>query len=41
MFDIKDLCKFLVKAKKITYASGDESKKNIEKDHSTTIGYEE
>jgi len=40
MINIQDLCKFLVKAKKSTYASGDESKKIIEKDKSTTLIFE-
>ncbi len=41
MFDTKELCKFLVKAKKSTYASGDNSKKIIESDKSTTLIFED
>jgi len=41
MINIQDLCKFLVKAKKSTYASGDETKKIIEKDKSTTLIFED
>jgi hypothetical protein len=41
MFDKKDLCKFLVKAKKTTYAVGDLAKKIINDDKSTTLTFEE
>jgi hypothetical protein len=37
MIKIESLCKFLSKAKKATYASGEESEKIIEKDKSTTL----
>lgn len=41
MINQKDLCEFLVKAKKATYASGDSAKKIIEADKSTTMIFEE
>lgn len=37
MINRKQLCKFLVKAKKATYAAGDKSKKTIEKDKSISL----
>jgi len=37
MIDRKQLCKFLVKAKKSTYAAGDMAKKIVEDDKSTTL----
>lgn len=41
MFDLNNLSKFLVKAKKSTYASGDRAQKLIEKDGSTTLVFED
>lgn len=41
MISQKELCEFLVKAKKATYASGDSAKKTIEADKSTTIIFED
>lgn len=41
MLDKKELCKFLVKAKKTTYAAGDLANKIINADHSTTLTFEE
>ena len=41
MFDKKELCKFLVKAKKSTYAAGDNAEKIIRDDKSTTIVFED
>lgn len=41
MTNLKELCEFLVKAKKSTYATGDESKKIIGADKSTTLIFEE
>ncbi|MDD5043753.1 MAG: DUF5680 domain-containing protein [Patescibacteria group bacterium] len=41
MFDKNQLCKFLVKAKKSTYAAGDKAKKIIENDKSTTLIFED
>ena len=41
MIDIQELCKFLTKAKKATYASGEETKKIKEEDLSTTLVFEE
>lgn len=41
MINQKDLCKFLVLAKKATYASGDVSKKVVELDKSTTLIFDE
>lgn len=35
--NVTDLCKFLVKAKKATYASGDSANKIINDDKSTTL----
>ena len=40
MIDLKKLCKFLVEAKKSTYAAGEAVKKIIENDKSTTLIYE-
>jgi hypothetical protein len=40
MINLKELSKFLVTAKKATYASGEEAKKIIEKDKSTTLIFE-
>lgn len=40
MIDLNELCKFLVKAKKATYASGDVARKIIENDKSTTLIFE-
>lgn len=37
MINRKQLCKFLVRAKKSTYASGDSAKKIIESDKSTSL----
>ena len=39
--DEKQLCKFLVKAKKSTYAAGDKADKIIEDDKSTSLFFEE
>ena len=41
MIDLKELCKFLVKAKKSTYAAGDVAKKIIETNKSTTLIFED
>ena len=41
MINLNELCKFLVKAKKSTYAAGDTAKKVIEGDKSTTLVFEE
>ena len=41
MIELNSLRSFLVKAKKAGYASGDAAIKTIEKDHSTTLIYEE
>jgi len=41
MILLQNLQKFLVKAKKYTYASGEENKKIKEIDHSTTLIFEE
>ncbi len=41
MFDQNELCKFLVKAKKSTYAAGDSAKKIVEADKSTTLIFED
>lgn len=41
MLNKKELCLFLVKAKKATYASGENAEKIIEKDNSTTLIFEE
>lgn len=41
MFKLKDLCEFLVKAKKSTYAAGDTAQKTIEPDKSTTLFFED
>jgi len=41
MFDPQQLKEFLVKAKKSTYASGDETTKIIENDTSTTLTFKE
>lgn len=40
MIDKKQLCKFLVEAKKSTYAAGEVAKKIIENDKSTTLIFE-
>ncbi len=41
MINPKELCEFLVKAKRSTYAAGDAAKKNIENDKSTTMTFED
>ena len=41
MFGKKELCKFLVKAKKSTYAAGDAAKKIVNGDKSTTLIFED
>lgn len=41
MFTIENLCKFITKAKRATYASGDSSKSLKEADTSTTLVFEE
>ncbi|OIO49633.1 MAG: hypothetical protein AUJ34_00805 [Parcubacteria group bacterium CG1_02_41_12] len=41
MIDKQRLCKFLVKAKKATYAAGETSKKIVEDDKSTTLIFED
>lgn len=41
MIDIKELCKFLVKAKKSTYAAGEVAKKTVGTDKSTTLVFED
>ena len=41
MINLNELRAFLVKAKKATYASGDDSAKIIEKDKSTTLIFED
>ena len=41
MSDLNKLCKFLVKAKKSTYASGDDAKKIINDDKSTTMLFDD
>lgn len=41
MIDKKQLCEFLVKAKKSTYAAGEIAKKIIENDKSTTMIFED
>lgn len=40
MFNKKELCKFLVKAKRATYASGDSTRKIVNDDKSTTLIFE-
>ncbi len=40
MINKKELCKFLVEAKKSTYAAGDSAQKNINDDKSTTLIFE-
>ena len=40
MLDTKKLCKFLVEAKKVTYATGDLANKAINSDKSTTLIFE-
>ena len=40
MIDKKELCKFLVEAKKSTYAAGDSAKKIVNDDKSTTLIFE-
>jgi len=37
----KELCQFLVTAKKQTYAAGDQAQKTVEKDKSTTMVFEQ
>lgn len=39
--DLKELCRFLVKAKKSTYAAGEAAVKTIEPDKSTTLIFED
>lgn len=41
MINLKELCSFLVKAKKATYAAGDAAKNTIESDKSTTLVFED
>ena len=41
MFDKKELCKFLVKAKKSTYAAGDSAQRIVNDDTSTTLVFED
>jgi hypothetical protein len=41
MIDNQELCKFLVKAKKATYASGEKAKKIKEENKSTTLVFED
>lgn len=41
MIDKKQLCKFLVEAKKSTYAAGEKAKKIVENDKSTTLIFED
>jgi hypothetical protein len=41
MFDTPQLCAFLSRAKKITYAAGDQAHKKIEQDLSTSLLYVE
>ncbi len=41
MIDLKELCTFLVKAKKSTYAAGDSATKIVASDKSTTMIFEE
>lgn len=41
MIDKQQLCKFLVEAKKSTYAAGETAKKIVEDDKSTTLIFEE
>ncbi len=41
MINLTELCKFLAKAKKATYASGDEAQQIKEKDNSTSLYFEE
>ena len=41
IFDKNELCKFLVKAKKSTYAAGDSAKKIVNDDKSTTLIFED
>lgn len=41
MIDNRQLCKFLVKAKKSTYAAGEKAEKITEKDGSTTLIFED
>ena len=40
MIDKQRLCKFLVDAKKSTYAAGETAKKIVERDKSTTLIFE-
>ena len=41
MFDKKEICKFLVEAKKSTYAAGDSAKRIVNDDKSTTLIFED
>lgn len=41
MFTLQNLCEFLVKAKKVTYAAWDIAQKIVEKDNSTSLIFEE
>jgi len=41
MIDLNELCKFLVKAKKSTYAAGEAAKKIVEADKSSTLIFED
>jgi len=41
MFDKKELCQFLVKAKTVTYAAGDFASKVVNDDKSTTMIFED
>jgi hypothetical protein len=41
MIDKKELCEFLVKAKKATYAAGEKAEKIVEADKSTTLIFED
>lgn len=41
MINLNELCKFLIKAKKSTYAAGDVAKKIVEDDKSTTMTFED
>lgn len=41
MIDKKQLCKFLVTAKRSTYAAGETARKTVESDRSTTLVFED
>ncbi len=41
MFDTLELCKFLVEAKRSTYAAGDDAQKTINEDKSATMVFEQ